>query len=129
LAALAPVQATAVTLAELLRSNRIVFGRRSTVMIITPQTGALPDNQDWTAELLQLQNQGLVSSVMLITHADEDEQTGQLRNLLMHHEIPVQALPIGTHLPSALTFRRTRTVVRNTPTGGAVSYEVEEDVG
>lgn len=129
LAALAPVQATAVTLAELLRSNRIVLGRRSTVMIITPQIATAPGNQDWTAELLQLQNQGLVSSVMLITQPNADDQVGQLRNVLSHHDIAVQAIPIGTRLPSALTFRRTRTVVRNTPTGGAVAYEVEEDVG
>jgi uncharacterized protein (DUF58 family) len=129
LAALAPVQASNVTLAELLRSNRIVLGRRSTVMIITPQTSTQPGNQDWTAELLQLQNQGLVSSLLLITQPDEEGRVGQLRNLLAPYDISVQALAIGTRLPSALTFRRTRTVVRNTPTGGAVSYEVEEDVG
>jgi hypothetical protein len=30
---------------------------------------------------------------------------------------------------AALTFRRTRQVVRTTPSGGVVVYEVEEEVG
>jgi len=32
-------------------------------------------------------------------------------------------------LPPALTFRRTRRVIRSTPTGGVVTYEEEEEVG
>lgn len=52
-----------------------------------------------------------------------------LAGLLASYDISCQELNSGRHLPSVLTFRRTRRVIRSTPTGGVVSYEVEEEVG
>lgn len=129
LAALAPVQATALPLADLLRSNRTTIGARSTVFIITAQLQNLGDQGDWPAELLHQQAQGLVSSVILVTPTGQEEQAGPLQGLLARHEIPTQTWAVGTRLAAALTFRRTRTVVRSTPTGGVATYEVEEEVG
>jgi uncharacterized protein (DUF58 family) len=129
LAALAPVQATTLSLADLLRTNRGTLGSRGMVIIVTPDVAPQPGAQDWTAELLHLQSTGLASSVILITPPDAGSQVGEaVRSVLARHDIPVQTLAAGTRLPSALTFRRTRKVVRNTPTGGAVTYEVEEEV-
>ena len=130
LTALAPVQATALGLDELLRTSRDVFGRRGTVVIVTPQGAAARGDPSWTGELLHLESAGLASSVVLITAPDEvNETAGPLRSLLAAYDVPVQTLQAGTRLPAALTFRRTRKVVRSTPTGGVVTYEVEEEVG
>ena len=49
--------------------------------------------------------------------------------ILTRYEIPKQFMQAGTRLTPALTYRRTRTVLRTTPTGGVVTYEIEEDVG
>lgn len=140
LAALAPVAATELPLAELLRTSRRALGRRGTVVIITPQAAPLPGAEDWTAELLHLESTGLASSVILITLPDGDPTAADVadtqaalgnavRQLLARHDVPVQVMPAGTRLPAALTFRRKRTVVRNTPTGGVVTYEIEDEVG
>lgn len=129
LAALAPVQATALNLADLLRTHRTILGVRSTVFIITPQLGNWAEQGDWTAELLHQQAQGVVSSLMLVTPAGVEDAAAAVQNLLARHEIPAQTWAVGTHLPAALTFRRTRTIVRSTPTGGVATYEVEEEVG
>jgi len=133
LAALAPVQATDVPLLDLLRSCPETLGRRGTVILITPQLEASPTTADWSAELLHLQAVGLASSVILIGDGERagahEAASGQLRSLLARYDIPVQMLPVGLRLPAALTFRRTRKVIRNTPRGGVVTYEVEEEVG
>jgi hypothetical protein len=44
-------------------------------------------------------------------------------------DIPCSLVVAGVSLPALLTFRRRRRVVRTTPTGGVVSYEVDEEVG
>jgi hypothetical protein len=44
-------------------------------------------------------------------------------------EIPSSLIVAGAPLTALLTFRRRRRVVRTTPTGGVVSYEVDEEVG
>ncbi len=140
LAALAPVTATDLPLAELLRTSRRAFGRRGTVVIITPQITPAPGAEDWTAELVHLESTGLASSVVLITPPESESADGNganphsavgdaIRQLLARHDVPVQVIPAGTRLPAALTFRRKRTVVRSTPTGGVVTYEVEDEVG
>ena len=60
---------------------------------------------------------------------DGDASQAGLSEILTRYEIPVQFLQAGTKLTPALTYRRTRTVLRTTPTGGVVAYEIEEDVG
>jgi hypothetical protein len=162
LAALAPVQASQIDLAELLSSSRGSLGRRRTLVVITPHSdisapeatgveGASRPGRveppaetvwerrdhggNWVAELLHLQASGLDSSVLLIEPGNEQGDgdgrgsAEQMRNLLARHEIPAQVLQAGVPLKSVLTFRRTRKVIRSTPTGGVVTYEVEEEVG
>jgi uncharacterized protein (DUF58 family) len=163
LATLAPVHASHVDLAELLRSSRGALGRRRTLVVITPQVNLEPASSvpgtklaattngnemadlfwrqpsgeaSWVGELLHLRASGVDSSVLLVEPGRKDESTAapsgageQLHALLARHEIPAQVLQAGTPLRSVLTFRRTRKVIRSTPTGGVVTYEVEEEVG
>lgn len=127
LARLAPVQATDVPLAEQLHSARMSIGKRSTIIVVT--AAPREDAPDWLAELVHLQSSGISSSVMLVTEGDETAADAPMRELLAGYGIDVQLLSSQAQLPPALTFRRTRRVIRNTPTGGAISYEVEEEVG
>jgi hypothetical protein len=57
---------------------------------------------------------------------DQDEP---VHALLVRYNIPVQTFVTSAQLPAALTFRRTRTVIRSTPTGGVVTFEEEVEVG
>jgi uncharacterized protein (DUF58 family) len=139
LSALAPVTAGELSLAALLASSRDRIGRRSTLTVITPlpkneASGA--DGQDdgatlgWVAELLHLKGVGVNSSVILIIPADGDPKDGEgTKALLARMDIPCSFVMAGETLPALLTFRRRRKVVRTTPTGGVVSYEVDEEVG
>jgi len=124
LATLAPIQASDVTLAQLLQGSRELLRRGRTLAVITSDSGSA----EWVAELAHLQALGMGSSILLITPGDEmaDNPVSQMLTQL---EVPVQQLNTATQLPPVLTYRRTRTVVRNTPSGGAVTYEVEEEVG
>ncbi len=133
LAALAPAQIGDTPLDALLRHNRDLLGRGQTVVVITPdlaETSAL-----WMAELLHLRRAGVAGSALLVTPAPADEREGEdsseevLRELLTRHEIPAQFLQAGTPLAASLTYRRRRTVLLTTPTGGVISREVEEEVG
>ena len=58
-----------------------------------------------------------------------DETQAHLIDILSRYEIPVQFLQAGTRLMPALTYRRTRTILRTTPSGGVVAQEIEEVVG
>lgn len=125
LAALAPVTPTTVPLHDLLRTAAATIGQRATIVVITAATrGEAPA---WLPTLVQLQRRGVNSTVLLITA--EGEPAGQLPSLLVRQGIGVQTLAAPLRLPAALTFRRKRRVIRNTPTGGVVTYEVEEEVG
>ncbi len=135
LAALAPLQPTATALADLLRSARASLGKQATIMVVTVQPTA-PDNGEraesppWLAELIHLQRAGIQSSVVLVDEEERAADTEEpLAALLARHGIAVQTLLSTAQLPPALTFRRTRRVIRSTPTGGAVSIDVEEEVG
>jgi hypothetical protein len=44
-------------------------------------------------------------------------------------DIPAQVLRTDMPLRAALTYRRKRKIIRTTPTGGAYTVEVEEEVG
>lgn len=139
LSALAPVQAGSTSLGTMLHNSREALGKGHTVVVITAagQPAGLAADTGWVAELLHLQRLGLASSVLFVTPAngqspaeiDEGDETLGLRSLLAGLEIPAQFLQAGTPLRPALTYRRRRTVVRTTPTGGVVTYEVEEEVG
>lgn len=127
LAGLAPVRPTDIPLTEQLHSARSSIGKRSTVIVVT--TDPRQEAPSWLAELVHLQSSGVSSSVVLITEEAAPPPDTPLRALLAGYGIDLQRLSSQATLPPALTFRRTRRVIRSTPTGGAISYEVEEEVG
>jgi uncharacterized protein (DUF58 family) len=139
LTALAPVAAGELRLAALLASSRDRIGRRSTLTVITPvasglaattANGEAEENIDWVAELIHLKGVGVDCSVVLIVPADGDLQAAEaVQALLARMDIPCTLMMAGASLPALLTFRRRRRVIRTTPTGGVVSYEVDEEVG
>jgi uncharacterized protein (DUF58 family) len=126
MAALAPAQATAWSLAALLRRNRATLGRRHTLIIITP---ASANQDDWVAELVQAGAQELASTALLVTQPENEAQCAPTVAMLHRLGVPVQVLRTDDALPTALTYRRRRRVIRTTPTGGAFTVEVEEEVG
>ena len=137
LTALAPVTAGNLPLAALLASSRNRIGRRSTLVVITAVPGAeeqgedaVGDGLDWIAELVHLRGLGVSSSVVLIAPAtDETKAAAVIQGMLARMDIPCTVMVAGATLPALLTFRRRRRIVRTTPTGGVVSYEVDEEVG
>lgn len=130
LAALASVQPSTVSLVDLLRTARASLGQRSTLVVVTAQSTTLLAEADWPAQLVHLQASGVMSSVCLVSiEPTRHEQDEALRTLLARYSIPVQTFVTSVQLPAALTFRRTRKVVRSTPTGGVVTYEEEVEVG
>ncbi len=140
MAALAPAQASPWPLADLLRRNRRALGRRHTLLVITPAMMADPSeaefgdmgadaSMDWVAELVQLQRQGLASSVLLVSQPEDEPAHTTIEVQLNRLEIPTQILRTDMKLRAALTYRRKRKIIRTTPTGGAFTVEVEEEVG
>lgn len=139
MAALAQIDKGDVGLADLLAGNRSAMGRRGSLITITPQL-SVDDSGNWPAELLHLRSIGLESSAVLVTPAaDADDASADpagMRGLLAATEqtlaradIPATVVEAGSPLQSVLRFRRRRQVIRSTPTGGVVAYEVEEEVG
>ena len=126
MAALAPAQATDWSLAALLRRNRTTLGRRHTLVVITA-AGANQD--DWVAELVQAGAQELASTVLLVSQPDNEALCAPIVAMLQRLAVPVQVLRTDNILPTALTYRRRRRVIRTTPTGGAFTVEIEEEVG
>jgi uncharacterized protein (DUF58 family) len=139
LTALAPVAAGELSLAALLASSRDRVGRRSTLTVITPvgadgsSASHFVDEEadiDWVAELVHLRGVGVDCSVVLVAAADANpDETESVQALLARMNIPCSLVVAGAPLPVLLTFHRRRRVVRTTPTGGVVSYEVDEEVG
>lgn len=143
LSALAPVQAGKLGLAALLASSRNRINRHSTLTVITPIASGNFENDgatqlsngdvretDWVAELVHLKGIGVGCSVVLVAPEAGDLRDGEgVQALLARLDIPCTVLVAGAPLPSLLTFRRRRRIVRSTPTGGVVSYEVDEEVG
>lgn len=139
LSALAPVAEGDLSLAALLASSRDRIGRRSTLSVITPVTRAMMQSFDgpeaaikidWISELVYLKSVGVACSVVLVGAVDGGPNQGVgIQNLLARLDIPCSLIMAGSPLPALMTFRRRRRVVRTTPTGGVVSYEVDEEVG
>jgi hypothetical protein len=148
LTALAPVTAGELGLAALLASSRDRIGRRSTLTVVTPAGIATKPNStqtsdgadsDWVAELVHLKSIGVDSSVVLVAPAgavpvmgvgQADPHGGEaIQAILARMDIPCSLVVAGAPLAPLLTFRRRRQVIRTTPTGGVVSYEVDEEVG
>jgi uncharacterized protein (DUF58 family) len=133
LTALAPVQTGDVPLAALLATVRSRIGRSGTVTVISAAGAGGHDAREadnWLAELVHLRAQGVESSVVQIQPQEgDDTQADATTAALARQEIAAAVIRAGTRFPALLTFRRRRKVVRSTPTGGVVSYEIEEDVG
>lgn len=137
MAALARIDAGDVSLADLLSSNGPALGRRGSLIVVTPQVD-IGQVGDWPAQLLHLKGVGLESSAVLVSPASNEPGAGEdalrarlgiTQALLARVEIPSAVVEAGSLLRSVLRFRRKRTVIRSTPTGGVVTYEVEEEVG
>jgi uncharacterized protein (DUF58 family) len=129
MAALAPAKPTEWSLAELLRRNLRELGRRHTLIVITPAAGSGDGGEDWMPQLVAAQRVGLASSVLLVVVPDDEPVGLELLRRLTALDIPGQVLRTDMPLRAALTYRRTRKVIRTTPTGGAYTVEVEEEVG
>lgn len=126
MAALAPANVTPWTLAALLQRNRTALGRRHTLIVITPNCAG---GAGWIPELVSAQSSGLASSVVLVTQPDQAPAAEETAQQLHRLDIPVQLVRTDLPLRPALTYRRKRKVIRTTPTGGAFTEEVEEEVG
>jgi hypothetical protein len=155
MAALAPARPAGWSLSELLRRNLSTLGRRHTLIVITPaaeaplpaksnglgageaQAAELPAAApagggaagEWIAQLVQAQRVGLAASVLLVAMPEDEPAAIDSVRRLTALDIPAQVLRTDLPLRAALTYRRTRKVIRSTPTGGAYTVEVEEEVG
>lgn len=130
MAALAPAQPSVWSLSELLRRNRTVLGRRHTLIVITADTGDRSVAHDgWMPQLVQLSRQGIGGTVLLVTRPEDGVAADATALALEHIDIPVKIVPTDMPMRAALTYRRKRRVIRSTPTGGAYTVEVEEEVG
>lgn len=127
MAALAPARPSTTPLHALLQRSLPLLGRRHTLVVITPALGdaALL----WIAELVRASRQGLFSSVLAIAAPEQRIDADECLSLLARLDIPHQLLRTDLRLRAALTYRRRRKVIRTTPTGGAFTVEVEEEVG
>jgi uncharacterized protein (DUF58 family) len=136
LAALAPVEAGDLALSHLLDTSLREVGRRGTVVVITPDLGGARDEEqavksDWIGALARLNRTGAGSSVVLVTLDDPAEApaVAKFTELLAPLDTPVTHIQAADTLRAVLTYRRRRTVLRSTPTGGVIAQEVDEEVG
>ncbi len=132
MAALAPVRTTEVGLDQLLNTNSSTLGRRRSVIVVTPHMSGdagHPDAVDWLPTILRLQTAGLTCGVLLIVQDQDLAAAVATRTLLARLDVPCEILSVSAKLPPVVTYRRTRKVLRTTPTGGVVVHEIEEEVG
>jgi len=127
MAALAPARASASALHDLLQRSLALLGRRHTLVVVTPALGE--EAPRWIAELVRAGGQGLFSSVIAVAAPAQVDAADECMALLARLDIPHQLLRTDTRLRAALTYRRRRKVIRSTPTGGAFTVEIEEEVG
>ncbi len=122
--------------AELLHLRR--GGVASSVLAVTPPANRSADIIERSDEESEAARDEVNIPEMVPDHTSDgpspffyghDDRHANLTEILTRYEIPVQFMQAGTNLKPALTYRRTRTVFRTTPTGGVVAYEIEEDVG
>lgn len=125
--ALAPALASTTPLDALLQRSLSMLGRRHTLIVITPAMGE--EAPRWVAEVVRGQGQGLASSVIAMTTPADEAAAAETLRLLGRLDIPYQLMRTDIRLQAALTYRRRRKVIRSTPTGGAFTVEVEEEVG
>lgn len=127
MAALAPARPSATALHDLLLNSLSLLGRRHTLIVVTPSLGEQAPR--WIAELVRAGSLGLFSSVVAVAAPEQTPTAHECMALLARLDIPHQLLRTDTQLRAALTYRRRRKVIRTTPTGGAFTVEIEEEVG
>ena len=93
------------------------------------ESGAGDGTGDWIPQLVQAQRVGLASSVLLVAMPEDESEAAELVRRLIALDVPAQVLRTDMPLRAALTYRRKRKIIRSTPTGGAYTVEVEEEVG
>ena len=114
-----------------------VAGTASSVLLVTPPPPAggardaapAPAAPAANGAPAHLAGSAINSTVVSGSSSTISAQVNALRDLLLRHNIPLQALPADADLPPVLTHRRTRTVLRTTPSGGVMVREIEEEVG
>ncbi len=129
LTALAPVRAAAMPLHDLLAGVSALTGSRSSLIVVTPALRDPAAVERWSAQLVRLTERGLATGLLLVTTDATAAAAAEVAALLAGHNLPVERLPVDLPLPSALTHRRRRTLLRTTPRGGTIAVEVEEEVG
>lgn len=127
MAALAPARPSHTRLHDLLLHSLSLLGRRHTLIVVTPSLGEQASR--WIAELVRAGGQGLFSSVLAVAAPEQASAAVECMELLARLDIPHQLLRSDVRLRAALTYRRRRKVIRTTPTGGAFTVEIEEEVG
>ncbi|MXY93646.1 MAG: DUF58 domain-containing protein [Caldilineaceae bacterium SB0664_bin_27] len=123
--------------AELLHLRRA--GVPASVLAVTPAAGVAEDNPAAGESTSEIQPDESLADSLTQDHLGDDpesdsaltseEAQANLIDILARYEIPLRFLQAGTRLAPALTYRRTRTVLRTTPSGGVVAHEIEEEVG
>lgn len=129
LSALAPIRRATVALGALLRESRSLAGGNSTLIVVTGGRQARESAAAWCAEIVRAAARGVRSSVLLLSDERESAAAEATLELLVRYETPVQIVPVDRPLPTRAMLRRTRRIVKSTPTGGSVSVDVEEGVG
>jgi uncharacterized protein (DUF58 family) len=127
LAALAPVRPGRMPLGELLLARQGRLGRHATLLLITTLPPA--EETDWLAAVGRLRRAGFGITVLLVIMPDDQAAAGSVIDRLLRLDVPCRTVTTDVPLPLAVTHRRKRRVVRSTPTGGAFTVEVEEEVG
>jgi uncharacterized protein (DUF58 family) len=130
LTALAQVEAGRLPLADLLASSRDRFGRRTTLVLVVPRRDSTTGD-GLIAQIAQLQAAGVGVQVIWTTAGtgDSEQPAGSLDDLFAQLGVRVMTLQAGEPMTSLFTFRRRRTILRSTPTGGVIRTEIEEEVG
>lgn len=123
--------------AELLHLRRA--GVPASVLAVTPATAGAGGNPVAGDGTTAIQPDETPADSLTQDHLEVEPETGpdltsedvqaNLIDILARYEIPLRFLQAGTRLTPALTYRRTRTVLRTTPSGGVVAHEIEEEVG
>jgi uncharacterized protein (DUF58 family) len=129
LSALAPVRRASVELAALLRESRNLAGANSTLIVVTGSRQSRVDASTWCAEIVRSAARGVRSSVLLLSDEAESAAAAATLDLLLRYDTPAQVVPVDRALPTRAMLRRTRRIVKTTPTGGSVTVEIEEGVG
>ena len=129
LAALAPLRASPVDLAALLRSAHGFVSRRAGLVVVTADFGLDAERTAaWTAALAGLRQAGIRAHVIAVTTPAGAPALDELAGLIARQGIGLTPVAADARLPALLTHRRKRRIVRGTPTGGAITLEIEEEV-